>query len=129
MRREIDASQRRIAAVLEPAEKEVQAAVLDHWRAAGIPGSLVAAIPNAGALGQPGLTAGLPDLLVMSPKLGARTLFMELKREGRRYERFGGLSSDQREFKLLCESLRIPHLIAYGRDDPIAMLRAWGAIR
>jgi len=117
------------AAGPEPSEKEIQAAVLDHWRAARVPGSLVAAIPNAGALGQSGLTAGLPDLLVMSPKLGARTLFLELKRAGRRSEKFGGLSGDQREFRLLCESLNVPHFVAYGRDEPIAVLRAWGAIR
>ena len=112
-----------------PSEKEIQAAVLDHWRAAAVPGSLVAAIPNAGALGQPGLTKGLADLLVMSPKLGARVGFLELKSEGRRREKFGGLTRDQREFELLCEFLSIPHRVAFGRDEPLVVLRAWGAIR
>jgi len=117
------------AAGLEPSEKEIQTAVLDHWRAAGIPGSLVAAIPNAGALGQPGLTEGLADLLVMSPKLGARTGFLELKRACRRGEKFGGLSEEQRKFQRLCQALNIPHWVTYGRDEPIEALRDWGAIR
>ena len=46
-----------------------------------MPGSLVAAIPNAFAHGQPGLTRGLPDLLVIAPQLGRLTGFIELKTE------------------------------------------------
>ena len=68
-------------------EKAIQTAVIDHWRALGTPGSYVAAIPQARAFGQPGLTKGIFDLLVMSPTLGVA--FMELKTET------GRLSPDQ----------------------------------
>ena len=41
-------------------EKQIQAAVIAHWKAAALPGTLVpAAIPNARAFGQAGLTKGL----------------------------------------------------------------------
>ncbi len=40
-------------------ESAIQSAVVEHWRVLGLPNTLVAAIPNAGALGQAGLNAGL----------------------------------------------------------------------
>ena len=52
-----------------PRESDIQSAVLEHWKTLGRPMTLVAAIPNAGAMGQPGLTCGLPDLLVMGPDI------------------------------------------------------------
>lgn len=102
-------------------EANIQRAVLAHWRALGVPGSLVAAIPNAGALGQYGLTKGLPDLLVMAP--GLPVGFLELKTDK------GRPSSAQVEFKARCISLGIPHAITHGRDEPIAVLEAWGVVR
>ena len=65
--------------IFAPREGLIQAAVIDHWRALGVPGSLVAAVPNAKAHGQPGLTRGLFDLVVMSPTLGDKTGWLELK--------------------------------------------------
>ncbi len=112
-----------------PLEKAIQTAVLAHWQAAGTLGSLVAAVPNAGALGQPGLTAGLFDLIVMSPTLGNKTAWLELKRECRRTAKDGGLSAAQLKFRSFCEILGMPHAVAYGRDEPIEVLRQWGAIR
>ena len=59
---------RRRRNIFAPREGLIQAAVVEHWLKLGVPGSLVAAIPNANAHGQPGLTRGLPDLLVISPQ-------------------------------------------------------------
>ena len=111
---------------LAPLERAIQAAVLDHWRTLGLPGTLVAAIPNAGALGQPGLTAGLADLMVIGPDLpgGATVGFIELKRDSR-----ANITQAQRDFGGLCFQLNIPFAITIGRDEPIAILEAWGVVR
>jgi hypothetical protein len=117
---------RRRQGALAPLEKAIQAAVVDHWRVLGLPNTLVAAIPNAGALGQPGLTCGLPDLLVMAPWLpgGFPVAFIELKRDPD-----SRVSDDQRAFGKLCDRLGIRWEVSSGRDDPIALLEAWGVVR
>ena len=107
--------------MLEPTEKAVQTAVIDHWKAFGVPGSLVAAIPNARAHGQPGLCKGLFDLLTLSPTKGVG--FIELKTSR------GRLSYEQRWFQMLCEKAGVPAVVCRGRDEPIAVLREWGVIR
>jgi hypothetical protein len=107
-----------------PIEKAVQAAVIQHWRMLRQPDTLVAAIPNAGALGQPGLTCGLGDLLVLSPSLPGCVGFIELKRDEQ-----SPISDAQRDFASLCSRLGIPYAISIGRDEPITMLEAWGAVR
>ena len=84
---------------------------------------LVAAVPNARAASQAGLTKGLFDLVVMSPKLGDRTGWLELKAED------GKLSPAQRDFKLLMIVRGCPYAVTYGRDQPIAVLAEWGAVR
>lgn len=106
---------------LHASEKAIQAAVVAHWRAFGVPGSLVAAIPNARAFGQPGLTKGLFDLLVIAPGLGV--CFMELKTAR------GKVSQEQRDFETLLWNTGVPYAIAYGRDEPIAVLEEWGVVR
>jgi hypothetical protein len=105
-----------------PPETSIQAAVVDHWRMLGKLSTLVAAIPNARAFGQPGLTRGLPDLLVLGPALPVG--FIELKRDQRSVVR-----DDQRLFQRLCAELGIRHALAIGRDEPIAVLEAWGVVR
>jgi hypothetical protein len=102
-------------------EKAIHAAVIDHWRTAGFPGTLVATIPNEGAFGQPGLTKGLPDLLVLSPELPVG--FIELKADK------GKLSPDQEAFAAMCAAMEIHHAVTYGRDEPIRSLEAWGVVR
>lgn len=102
-------------------EADIQRAVMSHWRALGVPGSLVAAIPNAGALGQHGLTKGLPDLLCMAP--GLPVGFLELKAEK------GRLSEAQLSFKDRCEKLNVPFAVTYGRDAPIEVLKRWGVVK
>ena len=109
--------------IFAPSEAQIQAAVIDHWRKLGVPGSLVAAVPNARAFGQAGLTRGLFDLIVMSPKLGGKTGWLELKADG------GALSKEQRAFKCVMIGRGVPYAVAYGRDQPIAILIKWGAIK
>lgn len=104
-------------------EKQIHAAVIAHWRACGVPGSLVATIPNARAHGQYGLTKGLPDLMVISPTLGELTGYLELKRVG------GHVSEDQAEFGQMCFMRGIPWVVTFGRDEPIRVLEKWGAVR
>jgi hypothetical protein len=106
-----------------PRESLIQQAVLAHWKAFQVPGSLVAAVPNMRAAGQAGLTRGLFDLVVISPKLGDRTGWLELKTQD------GKLSEAQNAFKLLMIARGCPHAITYGRDQPIQVLTEWGATR
>ena len=112
--------------IFAPCEGLIQAAVVDHWKLLGEPNTLVAAIPNANAHGQPGLTRGLPDLLVMGPDFPGMfpVAFMELKRD-----EHSVVSDDQLEFQRLCGRLGVRYAIVYGRDEPIAMLEAWGVVR
>jgi hypothetical protein len=105
-----------------PRESLIQAAVCSHWRLLGVPGSLVAAIPNARAAGQPGLTPGLADLLVLAPSLPVA--FIELKRD-----EDSAIGDDQRDFGKLCMQLGIPYAVAVGRDEPIRLLEEWGVVR
>ena len=108
-----------------PSEDAITAATLDHWRLLGQLDTLVASIPNKRAFGQPGLTKGLPDLLVMGRGLpGLPVGFIELKRDHRSV-----ISDDQRLFARLCERLGVPHAFAPGRDEPIRVLEQWGVFR
>lgn len=113
---------RRHKIVLSPYESEVQAAVLEHWLKLGLPNTLVAAIPNAFAHGQPGLTRGLPDLLVIEPCLPVG--FIELKRD-----KDSVVSDAQRGFGSLCAKLGIPYAVCVGRDEPIKTLECWKVVR
>lgn len=102
-------------------ESAIQAAVVQHWETLGLPDTLVAAIPNAGALGQAGLTAGLSDLLVLGGLV--RVGFLELKTAR------GVESGAQVTFRERCERLGVPCVLTRGRDEPIAVLERWGIVR
>jgi len=105
-------------------ERQIQASVLAHWRSFAIPGTLVAAIPNAGAMGQSGLHRGVFDLMVMGgPFLRDRTGFLELKTAT------GRLSAHQETFRLICIASGVPCAVAFGRDQPIRVLEDWGVVR
>jgi len=102
-------------------ESAIQAAVIKHWETLGLPDTLVAAIPNAGAFGQAGLTSGLSDLLVLGGLI--RVGFLELKTTR-------GVESDaQVTFRERCERLGIPCVVTRGRDEPIAVLEQWRIVR
>lgn len=101
-------------------EDRIQSAVIEHWECLGLPDTLVAAIPNKRAFGQPGLTPGLHDLIVFAPNfLG----LLELKTAT------GRLSGPQREIHELCERNQIPSRVAHGRDEPIKILEDWNIVR
>jgi hypothetical protein len=105
-----------------PSEDEITAAVVDHWKAFGVPGSMVASIPNKRAFGQPGLKRGLADLLIFAP--GLPVGFIELKRDWN-----SPISDEQLDFGALCQKLAIPYAVCVGRDEPIRMLEAWSVVR
>jgi hypothetical protein len=107
-------------------ETAIQAAVVDHWRVLGLPNTLVAAIPNANAHGQPGLTKGLADLLVIGPDLPGigSAGFIELKRDP-----YSKRTDAQWKFAELTLALGIPYAVTFGRDQPIRILEAWGVVR
>ena len=109
--------------IFAPSEDDITAAVIAHWKLLGVPGSLVASIPNKRAFGQAGLTPGLPDLLVLSPKLGQHTGYIELKVErGRR-------SKAQTAMRDLMRERGAPYALTRGRDEPIRQLEEWGAVK
>jgi len=102
-------------------ESAIHSAVIAHWRSCGLPNTLVATLPNMGAMGQHGLTKGLPDLMVLCPSIGVG--FIELKTDK------GRISEAQAAFKERCILLGIPHAITRGRDEPIAILEQWNVVR
>lgn len=102
-------------------EAAIHKAVVSHWRHFGLPDTLVATIPNAFSHGQPGLTPGLADLLILAPSLPVG--FIELKSET------GRVSEAQLHFQTHCERLHIPFAITRGRDEPIKLLELWGVVR
>lgn len=105
-------------------EAQITAAVIAHWRSLAIPGTLVAAIPNMGAMRQRGLTKGLPDLMVIGgPFLRDRTGFVELKTDS------GKLRAEQITVGNIMILNGIPYAVTYGRDQPIRLLEAWGVVR
>ncbi len=102
-------------------ETMIQSAVVDHWRSVGLPGTLVAAIPNQLAFGQPGLHRGLFDLVVIGGRVGVG--FIELKTET------GTPSDEQKAFRDILIFNGIPYAITYGRDEPIRVLEDWEIVR
>lgn len=109
---------RRRKIVLSPYESAIQAATLEHWLTLGLPNTLVAAIPNAFAHGQPGLTKGLPDLMVLGPRVPCGVGFIELKRD-----KDSPVSDAQRGFGSLCAALGIPYALCVGRDEMLSIPR------
>jgi len=112
--------------LFQPREAAIQSAVMAHWRMLGEPDTLLACIPNAGALGQAGLHPGLPDLMAIGPGVpgSCRVGFIELKRDAR-----SPVSPAQGEFAALCRKLGVPHRVTRGRDEPIACLEEWQIVR
>jgi hypothetical protein len=115
---------RRRLAAFGPSEKEIHQAAIEHWRLFGSPGTLVATLANAGAIGQPGLTKGLPDLMVIGPGVPGKIAFIELKRD-----RASPISQAQLDFARLCLEHEISVIVAYGRDEPIKVLEGWSVVR
>ncbi|MGA0595634.1 hypothetical protein [Enterovirga sp. CN4-39] len=103
-------------------ESSIQSAVIAHWRALGYPDTLVAAIPNARAFGQAGLTKGLPDLMVIGGKV-VPVGFIELKAAK------GAERPEQAAIRRLCTAHGVPCVLTRGLDEPITILEQWGVVR
>jgi hypothetical protein len=124
---------RKIRRAPDPLETEIQAAVYEHWQKLGRPMTLVACVPNANAHGQPGLTPGLPDLLVMGPDIPGPFpfAFMELKRRRpslRSKRTPSPTEAAQTDFAMRCARLGILCPTVYGRDEPIRYLEKWNIV-
>ena len=104
-------------------EKQIHQAVMAHWKARGKPNTLVATIPNARAFGQPGLTQGLPDLIVIGGSAINRVAFLELKTER------GKLSPAQEAFRDLCIAVGVDYAVPRGLDQALHTLELWGIIK
>jgi VRR-NUC domain len=68
-----------------------------------------------------GVTAGIPDLQLLSPK--GKPHFIELKRHGE------SLSEAQIEFRDWCFEHDVPHCTAFDIAEAIGALSGWGAQR
>jgi hypothetical protein len=111
-----------MASAMKPlSEREIQTAVMQMWRSLGRPYTLVAAIPNARAAGQAGLTAGLPDLIVIGGNIGIGLLELKTTK--------GKLSEHQKTIADLCEHHMLHHKVAYGLDQALRILTDWGVLR
>jgi hypothetical protein len=102
-------------------ETLIQAAIVERWKLLGYPGSLIAAIPNANAHGQPGLTPGLFDLMCI--RRAGFVGFLELKKKG------GVVSKAQREHQQILKAAGVPNHVAFGLDEAVWILEMWGIIR
>ena len=101
-------------------EAALQRAVMQYLRLM-LPKSVRAfAVPNAGALGQPGLTAGIPDICLV--RAGGLVAFIELK-AGK-----GRLSPAQAEFLDWCAEQGIPACVCRSVDDVRDLLSTWGIV-
>ncbi len=119
-----DVCRKAVARAMRPPvipEADIQSALLSHWESFGIPNTLVAAIPNQKAHGMPGLTPGIPDILVVGGNV--RVGFIELKREG------GRASVHQLRIIDIMHACGVPAVITFGRDEPIRVLERWGVVR
>jgi hypothetical protein len=102
-----------------PTEKQLQRMILDYWRGAGLPGTRVAAIPNAGALGQSGLTRGLPDLLAYGPHVRGAVLFIELKTAK------GTLSDYQKQIHAEMDAIDVSVVVCRSFEEAHDVLVNW----
>lgn len=120
---------RRSSPSWRPSEGQIQRSLVERWKLLGVPGSILAHIPNGGhrekavavELKALGVLAGMPDLLCASP--GGGVFFIELKRHD------GRTSVEQREIH---ERLRLAGADVFtvnGVDDAVALLEGRGVIR
>jgi hypothetical protein len=120
-----DAQRRRVARVRET---PIHMALVQHLQVRARPGVFWCHVPNgeyrarvtAAILRGMGVKAGVPDLMLVSQ---GRAYFLELKREG------GKLSTEQ---KVVHAELRRAGAVvdtAYGLDEALDVLEAWGLIR
>jgi hypothetical protein len=110
-------------------EGEIQRSIVQHWKLLGMPGSILAHIPNgekrdpvtAAKLKALGVLPGIPDLLCVSPRSGV--FFVELKRHG------GRTSPEQQSVHERLRTAGVEVFTVVGVDDAVALLEQRGVIR
>ena len=110
-------------------ETSLQKAVIKLWRMNGVPGSILAHIPNGerrdeitGArLKAMGVMPGMPDLLAGSEK--EKIFFVELKKKG------GRLSPAQKLVHELLQTIGIEVYVLDELEDVVSLLREKSVLR
>lgn len=111
-----------------PTEEVTHRAVVAHLERRAVPGLLYWHTPNGelrrpaagGRLRAMGSRAGIPDLLLMR---AGQLYALELKRDG------GRVSDAQREAMAELSAAGAIVAVAYGLDEALAQLTAWGLLR
>lgn len=114
------------------AERDIQRAVLLHWKVRRYPHTRIAAIRNESAsfankgmlnaaLAE-GLTPGMPDLIVLGPER-EQVRFIELKAAD------GVLSNEQKRIHAEMTELGLNVRTAWSLDEALSILVGWGVIR
>ena len=109
-------------------EQEIQKAVVAHLRLRAEPNVFFFSIPNEGkrgfvnaaALKAAGMTAGVPDLLILK---GGKLSALELKAPG------GRLSPSQRLVGARMEECGAEISVAHSIDEALVTLEVWGILR
>jgi hypothetical protein len=109
-------------------EDIVQRAIVQHYWQRRAPGVFAFSVPNGGyrraveaaVLKGTGLVAGIPDMLWIK---NGRVFALEIKAPG------GRLSPNQVCTLAAMEDAGVCTAVAYGVDDALAALEAWGMLR
>jgi hypothetical protein len=121
--------QRGIVPRAQASEFELHCAVADTLRKCGTKSWVWLHIPNGGwrtkaeaaKFTRMGVKAGVPDLLLIGPT--GTHYWLELK------TKYGRLTDEQADFVGELAGRNVPHAVAWGYDEAIAHLKAWGAVK
>lgn len=110
-------------------EAELQKAVVQYLRLAGVPGLLFFSVPNeqkcsvqrGAMLKKMGRLAGVSDLVIMAP--GEPILFLELKAKGEKQ------SDSQRAFECSAYEYGANYMVADTITEAVSILKECGAIK
>lgn len=113
---------------LTVSESQIQVAVIAHLRAYAWPDVVFWHVPNGGARSKAeaarfkaqGVVAGIQDIHILHNR---RLLVLELKTER------GRLSPEQRTMLDRMSAAGAVTAVAYGLDQALAILKAWGVLR
>jgi hypothetical protein len=115
----------------DPSEHIIQARLLKILVWAARPEIKIVSVPNAGKrsfiaaakLKAEGMTAGIPDLMVLFPIDQGAIAWLEMK------TRSGSLSTVQLGFKAWCERSGHRWAMARSVDEALDVLRGWNALK
>ena len=109
-------------------EEQIQCALVERLRLQAPPEIIFYHCPNGGKRGKAtggklkamGVLRGVPDLCFILA--AGSPAFLELKRKG------GTVDNAQNEFAEKCAFLGVEHAVAYGIDQAVSILTAWGCL-